>query len=76
MKYKNISYTEATYYGVTFNPGEIKDVPGYINNPHFIRVEDVQNTSVSNASTIDTRTKSPSNVAQNKIKSTTKGGTK
>lgn len=68
MKYKNISYTEATYYGVTFNPGEIKDVPGYINNPHFIRVE--------NASTIDTRTKSPSNVAQNKIKSTTKGGTK
>lgn len=75
MKYKNISYTEATYYGITFSPGEIKDVPGYINNPHFIRVESVQNRSVSDSSTVDKRTKSPSNVAQ-KIKSTTKGGTK
>lgn len=76
MKYKNISYTEATFYGITFKPGEIKDVPGYINNPHFIRVENVQNAPVSNSSTSDKRTKSPSNVAQNRIKSTTKGGTK
>lgn len=76
MKYKNTSYTEATFYGITFKPGEIKDVPGYINNPHFIRVENVQNTSVSNSSTSDKHTKSPSNVAQNRIKSTTKGGTK
>lgn len=76
MKYKNTSYTEATFYGITFKPGEIKDVPGYINNPHFIRVENVQNTSVSNSSTSDKRTKSLSNVAQNRIKSTTKGGTK
>lgn len=76
MKYKNTSYTEATFYGITFKPGEIKDVPGYINNPHFIRVENVQNTPVSNSSTSDKRTKSLSNVAQNRIKSTTKGGTK
>jgi len=36
--YKNISCTTKTFYGVTFRPGEVKSVPGYINDPNFIRV--------------------------------------
>lgn len=36
MFYKNISYSEKTFYGVTFKPGEVAEVPGYINNLHMI----------------------------------------
>lgn len=35
MFYKNISSATKTFYGVTFNPGEIKEVPGYINDKSF-----------------------------------------
>ena len=38
MIYKNISTFRKTFHGVTFNPGEIKSVPGYINDMSFIRV--------------------------------------
>lgn len=38
MYYKNVSYSEKTFYGVTFKPGEIKQVPGYINDLHMIKV--------------------------------------
>lgn len=40
MKYCNRSYTAKTFYGVTFKPGEVHSVPGYIDNPKFIRVPD------------------------------------
>ena len=40
MFYKNVSYTEKTFYGVTFKPGEIKNVPKYINNKWLIRLDD------------------------------------
>ena len=39
MKYKNLSYATRTFYGVTFRPQEVKDVPGYINDHKFIRVD-------------------------------------
>lgn len=34
--YKNISRSVKTFYGVSFAPGEIKEVPGRINSKHFI----------------------------------------
>lgn len=36
MIYKNISRATKTFYGVTFKPGESREVPGYITNPDFI----------------------------------------
>lgn len=41
MLYKNISQTPKTFHGVTINPGEIKNVPGYINHRGFIRVSEM-----------------------------------
>lgn len=38
MKYKNIGMTSKTFYGITFKPKEVKEVPGYINDPKFIRM--------------------------------------
>lgn len=36
--YKNCSYTTKTFYGVKFRPGEVHQVPGFINNIYFIQV--------------------------------------
>jgi len=36
--YKNLSHAIKTFYGVTFLPNDTKRVPGYINDPNFIRV--------------------------------------
>lgn len=38
--YKNISGKKLTFYGVTFNPNEIKEVPGYINHIKMVRVKE------------------------------------
>lgn len=38
MTYKNIGFSTKTFYGVTFAPGEVKDVPGYINASGMVRV--------------------------------------
>lgn len=40
MYYKNTSVTVKTFYNVTFKPGEIKEVSGYINHPQMHRVFD------------------------------------
>lgn len=40
MFYKNISYSEKTFYGVTFKPGETKEVNDFINHKLMIRVDD------------------------------------
>lgn len=37
-RYKNTSIAVKTFYGTAFNPGEEKDVPGYINDPKMVRV--------------------------------------
>lgn len=39
MFYKNISIATKTFHGVTLKPGEIKNVPGYINDKGFVRCE-------------------------------------
>lgn len=41
MIYKNNSITTKTFYGITFKPGDIKFVPGYINNKGFIQIKSV-----------------------------------
>ena len=38
IKYKNISFSAKTFYGVKFEPGDIKEVPGYINCNGMVRV--------------------------------------
>ena len=38
IKYKNISSFPLAFYGVTFNPNETKEVPGFINHVKMIRV--------------------------------------
>jgi len=38
LVYKNISKYERTIRGITFKPGEIKEVPGYLNDPWFVRL--------------------------------------
>jgi len=40
IKYKNISSYPLTFYGITFNPNEIKEVPGFINHDKMIKVKD------------------------------------
>lgn len=42
MLYKNISGTAKTFYGVTFLPGEVKDVTGYIHDKKFVRIFGIQ----------------------------------
>lgn len=41
MLYKNTSSIQKTFHGVTFQPGEIKEVPGYINDKRFVRVAEM-----------------------------------
>lgn len=36
MVYKNISSSTKIFYGVTFKPGDIREVPGYVNDRHMI----------------------------------------
>jgi hypothetical protein len=38
ITYKNIGCSTKTFYGVTFNPGDIKEVPGYINSQGMARI--------------------------------------
>lgn len=37
MIYRNNSRAVKTFYGVTFAPGDIKKVKGYINDPKFVK---------------------------------------
>lgn len=76
MKFKNISYSKRTYYGITFNPGEVKDVPGYINDNHFVRVDEGLIDEIATSQPVDNDSKSSKTAAVNKPKTTTKGGTK
>lgn len=40
MLYKNTSIIAKTFYGVTFKPGETKEVSQYINDPKMIKVKE------------------------------------
>ncbi len=43
MFYKNVSYSVKTFHGVTFKPGEIKEVDKYINNKFMIPADGIPN---------------------------------
>lgn len=51
MLYQNISKYKKTFYGVEFKAGDIKDVPGYINDPDFKRVYHKPSTSTTSKTT-------------------------
>lgn len=42
IRYYNASHVEKCFYGVTFKPGETHEVPGYINDPKFVRMPEVK----------------------------------
>lgn len=56
MIYKNVSNIVKTFYGVTFQPGDEHDVPGYINCPGFVVMP--TSTSTEGAKKSATSTKS------------------
>lgn len=65
IKYKNTSLATRTFWGVTFKAGEVKEVPGWVNHPDFVRVPD--NTPVSKQDAAVTQAKSSTPVkAENK----------
>lgn len=48
--YKNTSIFAKTFYGVTFGPGEIKEVPGPIHHAKFIRLTEMPKPVVTTES--------------------------
>jgi len=46
LTYKNISLSAKTFYGVRFEPGEMKSVSGYINSPSMVRVFSLKKPSI------------------------------
>ena len=36
MRYKNLSEFTKTFYGVEIKPGEVKDIPGNVNDPKVV----------------------------------------
>ena len=71
--YKNTSLTVKTFYGVTFNPGEVNEVPGYINHHDMIRVPEPKEPPKAAAAT---KKSSPvSSSKTDKIKSVTEEST-
>lgn len=44
MIYKNTSCIKKQFHGVDFNPGEAKEVNGYINDPKMIRLSTLPQT--------------------------------
>lgn len=49
FSYKNTSLSVKTFYGVTFKPGETRDVTGFINDPSMIRVKEAEKPAPAKA---------------------------
>ena len=65
MYYKNVSMSVKTFYGVTFKPGEIKEVKNYINHKFMVLVTESEAKKVTKASSTEEKT-SPQPVKQQK----------
>lgn len=50
--YKNMSRTTKTFYDIAFRPNEMHEVPGYINDPEFVRVTSVEKPTVAKVSAV------------------------
>ena len=57
IRYRNLSVVSKSYYGVTFRPGEVKQVPGYIHSRYFERVTSTKEESKTSESTKSTKKK-------------------
>lgn len=64
IRYRNLSVVSKSYYGVTFRPGEVKEVPGYIHSRYFEVVTDTKEESKTSESTKSSKKKQ---VPQSKI---------
>lgn len=51
MRYKNVSHGTKKFRGVTFKPGEIKSVNGFINDPKMIRIDEPEVKAQSTTTT-------------------------
>ena len=64
MKYRNLSVIAKSYYGVTFLPGEVKEVPGYIHNRYFEKVTET-NEEIKTSESVRSRKVSKKQIHQN-----------
>lgn len=71
--YKNMSRTTKTFYDTAFRPNETHEVPGYINDPEFVRVTSVEKPTVAKESTA--ADKKPSGTTTKVEKPATKAST-
>ena len=65
--YKNHSHSVKTFHGVTFKPGETKEVPGVINHPLFVKQEKLPDSLPKESkakSTINKTTNEPEESAE------------
>lgn len=65
MFYKNISNYTKVFYGITFKPGHIEEVPGYINDSDFVKVtekdyKDQSSTKKSESTKVTSKTETKS----------------
>ena len=79
MKYINNGRTARTFYDVEFQPGEIKDVPGYINDKKFFMIPEITEQAAEVAEITEQAAEIKSEQAEEKTskrKSTSKEGEK
>ena len=67
-----MSRTTKTFYDTAFRPNETHEVPGYINDPEFVRVTSVEKPTVAKESTA---AKKPSGTTTKVEKPATKAST-
>lgn len=76
--YKNCSHSVKTFHGVTFKPGEVKEVPGVINHDSFIKMEKLPDITPSKEpkvkSSINKTTKNSTEIKVDKEKEEKKEG--
>lgn len=65
MFYKNISNYTKVFYGITFKPGHIEEVPGYVNDSDFVKVtekdyKDQSSTKKSESTKVTSKTETKS----------------
>lgn len=70
MLYTNNSSATKTFHGVTFKPGETKDVPRYINHPSFVRAKEMPKEPPKRVDSAKPTSQKPENKIDNKEEDT------
>ena len=76
IKYKNISCSTKTFYGITFNPGDVKEVPGYVNANGMARIVGIKETKLTPVTTKRGRPSKKSVTEEDKLPDLTSTTTK